>query len=243
MELRTSNPTLNDNALSGAHQSYGELMTIQGAVNKTFILLFLVTFSAWWAWTNPAQAMPLIFISAIIGMIIAFVTVFKKEWAPFTAPAYALCQGIVLGGISLAFESKYSGIAFQAIILTFGTLFCLLAAYKSGVIKATENFKLGVVAATGAICLIYVVDLILGLFHHHIPMITGNGVMGIGFSVIVVGIAALNLILDFDLIERSAQSGLAKYMEWYSAFALMVTLIWLYLEILRLLAKLNSRRD
>lgn len=177
-----------------------------------------------------------------IAVIVGFVTIFKKEWAPVTAPAYALCEGLFIGGISAIFEMRFPGIVMQAVALTFGTLFCLLMAYKSGVIKATENFKLGIVAATGAICVIYLVSFVMGFFGASIPMIHSSGPMGIIFSLVVVTIAALNLVLDFDFIEKGATMGIPKYMEWYAAFGLVVTLVWLYIEILRLLAKLQSRR-
>lgn len=240
--IRTSNPTLNDKVFTEARTGgYGEMMTIPGTVNKTLILLFIASVTASWAWFNATQVAGIIFVPLIIGFVIAIVTVFKRDWAPVTAPLYALCEGFVLGAISYFFEARYSGIVVHAIMLTFSTLFCLLMAYKSGMIRASENFKLGIFAATGAICLIYVVDLIMGLFGHRIPMISDSGPMGIVFSLIVVVIAALNLVLDFDFIEKGSEAGLAKHMEWYGAFGLMVTLIWLYFESLRLLSKLRSR--
>ena len=180
-------------------------------------------------------------VGAVGGLILGLVTAFKKEWAPITSPVYALLQGLFLGGFSALFEMKFPGIVIQAVSLTFGTLFCLLLAYRSGLIKATENFKLGVFAATGAIGLFYLVSFILGFFHVSIPGMNGNGLLSIGISVFIVIIAALNLVLDFDFIEKGAEMGVPKYMEWYAAFGLLVTLIWLYVEILRLLSKLRSR--
>jgi uncharacterized YccA/Bax inhibitor family protein len=159
-----------------------------------------------------------------------------------TGPIYALLEGLFLGGISAVLNAQMPGIVIQAVGLTFGTLACLLVAYRTGIIKAAENFKLGVVAATGGICLLYMVSIVMGFFGGSIPMIHSSSPMGIGFSLFVVVIAALNLVLDFDFIEQGAEHGAPKYMEWYAAFGLMVTLVWLYLEILRLLAKLNSRR-
>jgi uncharacterized YccA/Bax inhibitor family protein len=179
---------------------------------------------------------------AIGGFIVALVTVFKKQWAGVTAPLYALLEGLVLGGISSLLEARYPGIVIQAVGLTFGTLFGLLFAYRSGLIKATENFKLGVVAATGGIALVYLATMLLGFFNISMPYIHESGLIGIGFSLFVVVIAALNLVLDFDFIENGAAQGAPKYMEWYAAFGLMVTLIWLYIEILRLLSKMRSRR-
>jgi uncharacterized YccA/Bax inhibitor family protein len=170
-------------------------------------------------------------------------TAFKHHLAKYTVPAYALLQGLALGGISKYFEMRYPGIVNQAVMLTFGTLGALLLAYRSGLIKATENFKLGVVAATGGIFFVYLISWILGMFGVGVPMIHGNSNMSILFSIGVVIIAALNLVLDFDFIEEAAENGAPKYMEWYGAFGLLVTLVWLYLEILRLLAKLASRRN
>ena len=159
-----------------------------------------------------------------------------------TAPIYAALEGLALGGISAVFESRYPGIVSQAVFLTFGTLAALLIAYRSGWIKATENFKLGVVAATGGIFFVYLISFVLSFFGVSIPLIHGSGVFGILFSLFVVVIAALNLVLDFDFIEQGAEQGAPKYMEWFAAFGLMVTLIWLYLEVLRLLSKLQQRR-
>lgn len=238
--MRTGNPALNANTFRGVATGEG-VMTIQGTVNKAAILLFLVVLSASWIWARITQFPWMVMLGAIAGLIAAIVTIFKKEWAPITAPIYALLEGLVLGGISALFNAKYPGIVIQAVSLTFGVLFCLLLAYKSGLIKATENFKLGVVAATGGICLVYIVTMILGFFGKSVPFIHDSGPIGIGFSLFVVVIASLNLVLDFDFIEKGTEAGVPKYMEWYAAFGLMVTLIWLYLEILRLLAKMQRR--
>ena len=188
-----------------------------------------------------AVVLPWIAGGAIGGLIVAIITVFKKHWSYVTAPIYALLEGLMLGGISAMMEAIYPGIVFQAIALTFGVLFSLLFAYKTRLIKVTENFKLGVAAATGGIFLIYLVSWIAGMFGTGIPYIHESGLIGIGFSLFVVVIAALNLVLDFDFIEKGAENGAPKYMEWYAAFGLMVTLIWLYIEILRLLTKLRRR--
>ncbi len=248
--MRSANPALNANTFTGYSQPYGaaETMTIGGTVNKTGFLLILCLLPAAWVWQkffaaqNPEVVYPYLIGGALGGFVVAMVTVFKKEWAVVTAPIYALLEGLVLGGLSAVFEARFPGIVIQAVGLTFGTLFALLMAYKSGVIKATENFKLGVVAATGGIALVYLAGFVLGFFGVSIPYIHGSGMIGILFSLFVVVIAALNLVLDFDFIETGAASGAPKYMEWYAAFGLLVTLIWLYLEILRLLAKLRSRR-
>jgi len=216
-------------------------------VNKTALLLAIVALTAAFAWNrftqNPAQAMPLILIGSIGGLVMALITTFKKEWSAVTAPIYALLQGLAIGAISAMFETQFRGIVLQAAMLTFGTLFALLAAYRSGWIRATEKFKLGVVAATGGIFLMYLVGWVLGMFGVNMSFLYGNGMLSIGISVFVVVIAALNLVLDFDMIEQGAKLGAPKYLEWYAGFSLLVTLVWLYIEILRLLAKLNSRRS
>lgn len=243
--MRTANPALNPNTFTGTRDIGGESMTLQGTVNKTGALLLCLFAAAAWTWSRAGageEIGPWILIGALGGFVTALVTVFKKNWSPVTAPVYALLEGLVIGGISALLEQQFHGIAMQAAGLTFGTLFCLLLAYTSGVIRVSENFKLGVVAATGGIMLVYLASMVLGLFGHAIPFIHDNSPIGILFSLFVVGVAAMNLVLDFDLIESAARRGAPKYMEWYGAFALMVTLVWLYVEMLRLLSKLRSRR-
>ena len=248
ISFRTSNPVMKSGTFDGVRALTGERgMTIDGTVNKTGVLLLCVAVPAMWTWTlvrteNAPLAMLLLLAGLIGGFIMALVTVFKKAWSPVTAPIYALFEGLVLGGISAMFETAYPGIAIQAVMLTLGTLVALLLAYRSGMIRATEGFKKGVFAATGGIAIFYFVTFVLGIFGVHFPQIYGSGPIGIAFSLFVVVIAALNLVIDFDLIETGAAQGAPKYMEWYGAFALMVTLIWLYLEMLRLLSKLRSRR-
>lgn len=241
--MRSSNPILDSNAFEiRGKVAYDGGMTISGTVNKSLMLLALVSTTALFTYLNlGAATMPIAIGGAIGGFIFALITTFKKEWSPITAPIYALLEGLFLGGISGVFNQMYPGIAIQAVMLTFGVFFCLLAAYKSGLIKATENFKLGIVAATGAIFMVYMASMILGLFNIEMPLIHSNGTFGIIFSLVVVVIAALNLVLDFDFIEEAASNGSPKYMEWYAAFGLLVTLVWLYLEILKLLAKLSKR--
>ena len=180
----------------------------------------------------------------IVGFIVALITVFKKSWAPITVPIYAIAEGFVLGGISFLYSAQYEGIVSNAIFLTLGILISLLMLYKSGYVKATENFKLGVFAATGGIALVYLANFIMGFFGSSIGVLNpmNSSLLSIGFSLFVVVIAALNLVLDFDFIEKGVENGAPKYMEWFGAFGMLVTLIWLYLEILRLLAKLNNRR-
>jgi len=243
--MRTSNPALNEKAFQG-NVAFGEAMTLQGTVNKTGILLLCVVVAAAWTWglthsETPEAAYPWMIGGVLGGLVVALVTIFKKEWSPITSPVYALLEGLALGGISAIFDRMYPGIAVQAVGLTFGTLFAMLVAYKTGVIRATEKFKIGVVAATGGIALLYLVDIVLHFFSRPVSFIHEGTPIGIAFSLFVVVIAALNLVLDFDLIETGVSHGAPKYMEWYGAFGLMVTLIWLYLEILRLLGKARRR--
>jgi uncharacterized YccA/Bax inhibitor family protein len=242
--MKTSNPAFlgTPYAIGG----YGPTMTISGTVNKAGILMLCVLATAVWSWnqmlTNgPASVGGYTMIGAFGGFIVAMVTIFKKEWSPVTAPLYALLEGLVLGGLSAIFDLRYPGIAVQAVGLTFGTLFVLLLAYSSGMIKVTQKFRLGVVAATGGIMLFYLAEMILGFFHVQFLAINGGSTIGIVFSLFVCAIAALNLVLDFDFIEQGVNFGAPKYMEWYGAFGIMVTLVWLYLEILRLLSKMRSR--
>ena len=254
--IKTSNPALGENTYrDAAGMQFGGTidatarMTLSGTVNKTAILLLCALATAAWTWNtfmqtkDPASVAGMLMLGALGGLVVAFVTVFKKEWAPVTAPIYSLLQGLLLGGISAVFEVRYPGIAFQAVGLTFGTLFALLLVYKAGLIRVTRTFMLGVAAATGGIMLFYFAQMILSFFPvSFFTSVYGNGAIGIGFSLFVVAIAALNLVLDFNFVEQGVAYGAPKYMEWYSAFGIMVTLVWLYLEMLRLLAKLNSRR-
>jgi len=259
--MKTSNPALGDKTfrdLPGVQYGQGGLgqaglidaanrMTLSGTVNKTGILLICALATAAWTWSmflksrDIADVMPLMLVGMIGGLIFALVTSFKKEWAPVTAPIYALLEGLLLGGLSAVMDLRYPGIGIQAVSLTFGTLFVLLIAYQSGVIKVTAKFRLGVVAATGGIFVFYLAQMLLGFIGIRFTSINGSGVIGIGFSLIVVAVAALNLVLDFDFIEQGVQAGAPKYMEWYGAFGIMVTLVWLYIEILRLLSKMRSR--
>lgn len=244
--MRTSNPALNEKAFKG-QVAIGEAMTLQGTVNKTGALLLCVVATAAWTWglshsETPEVAVPWMLGGLVGGFAVALVTIFKKTWSPFTAPLYALLEGLALGGISAVFEKTYHGIAIQAVGLTLGVLFVMLLAYKSGLIRATQGFKMGVIAATGGIVVFYIVEMALSFFFHvQFTAINGGGFWGIAFSLLVVVIAALNLVLDFDMIETGVNGGAPKYMEWYGAFGLMVTLIWLYLEMLRLLAKANRK--
>lgn len=240
--FRTGNPTLGAHSFDVPRVHGADAMTLQGTVNKTGISLLLLLAAAAFTWNQTASPL-FIIVGALGGFVVALVTSFKREWAPITTPIYAVLEGLFLGGLSLMYEQKFPGIVINAVGLTFGTLGALLLAYRSGLIKATENFKLGIFAATGGIALLYLVSMGLGFFGVKVPYIhsSDSGVIGIGFSLFVVTIAALNLVLDFDFIERGAEAGAPRYMEWYGAFGLLVTLVWLYLEILRLLAKLQGR--
>ncbi|HJX95286.1 MAG TPA: Bax inhibitor-1/YccA family protein [Candidatus Acidoferrum sp.] len=244
--MRTSNPALNEKAFKG-QVAVGEAMTLQGTVNKTGLLLLCVVATAAWTWglahsNRPEAVYPWMIGGIIGGFVVALATIFKQNWAPLTAPIYALLEGFALGGISAIFEQTYHGIAIQAVGLTFGTLFVMLLAYKTGMIRATQRFKTGVIAATGGIMVFYLIGMVLRVFFHfQIQVIYAGGLWGILFSLFVIIIAALNLVLDFDMIETGVSGGAPKYMEWYGAFGLMVTLIWLYLEILRLLGKVRRR--
>jgi uncharacterized YccA/Bax inhibitor family protein len=243
--FRTSNPALLGDAFG--RSASGPVMTLQGTINKTGLLLLMCIAGAVTTWDLALQNSPLVNVLLGVGvfggLIVAFVTIFKKEWAPVTAPLYAILEGLALGGISCLLNLRYPGIAIEAVALTFGVFIVMLVLYMTRIIRATPLVVRGVIAATGAIFLVYVVNMVLHLFGTQIPFINSAGAVGIGFSLVVVVVAAFNLVLDFALIEEGAQSGAPRYMEWYGAFALMVTLIWLYIEILRLLSKLNSRQN
>ena len=245
-----ANPVLNEKAFHRADQLVGasdEVMSLEGTINKTAFLLLLVAAGAAWVWTryfqslDPAAIMPYMIAGLIGGLVAALVTIFLPAWARISAPVYAAAQGLALGGISAFYEQQLHGIVFQAIGLTFGVLAVMLLAYRSGLIKVTDRFRMIVVAATGGIALLYFASIVLSFFGVTVPFIHQGGTFGIVFSLVVVGIAAANLALDFDIIQRGIAHGAPKPMEWFAAFGVMVTLIGLYLEILRLLAKLRRR--
>ena len=246
--LRSGNPSLNSKVFKNLERPKNgsllrdDIMTIQGTVDKTGISLALLVFSGYFAYV-PNGLMYMI-IGGLGGFIVALVTIYKKTWAPITVPLYAMLEGLLLGSISYMYGQMFEGIALNAIILTVSILVSLLLVYKSGYIKVTENFKLGVVAATGGIFLVYLFSFFASFFGINFSFLnpTNGSLMSIGISLFIVIIASLNLVMDFDFIEEGAEKGAPKYMEWYGAFGLLVTLVWLYLEILRLLAKLNSRK-
>lgn len=255
--MRSGNPTLNENTFSDLSMYGADLaaapastMTIRGTAQKTMILLLIAAVSGSITWgkvlnggqIGMSQAIPWIIAGALVGLISGLIIGFRPKTAPTLAPVYAAAEGLFLGALSAIFEARYPGIVTLAVGLTFGTLAGLLLAYQSGLIRATENFKLGVTAATIGIGVMYLISFLSRLFGYEVPYIHGSGPIGIGISAFIVVIAALNLVLDFDYIEDAAERGAPKYLEWYGAFALLVTLIWLYMEILRLLAKLNDRK-
>lgn len=240
--MKTSNPALNlDLVKKVVPVTSSQVMTIDGTVNKTAILLILLVASAGCVWSLGPAGMALAVVGAIGGLIVSLVTVFKKEWSGVTAPLYAVLEGLFIGGISAWFEAQFPGLVMQAVSLTFGVLFAMLMAYKFGIIRVTDQFKSGVIAATMGLFFVYLLGFILQLVGFPLAFINGGGFIGILFSVFVVGLAALNLVLDFDFIQSGAKERFPQYMEWYFSFALMVTLVWLYIELLRLLSKLRSR--
>lgn len=244
--MRTLNPVLKDDIfLRDRDFTTSERMSVEGTIHRSITALALCFLSAIFTWNfAPEWGLigPFSLIGGLGGFIIAIITIFKKSWAAFTTPLYAILEGALLGGISFLFEQSYPGIVFQAVVLSFGVLFAMLLIYRLGIIKVTDRLRIGITAAIGAIVLVYFVGFIMSFFGAQIPYIHQAGPIGIGFSLVVVGIAAFSLLLDFDSIERGAAAGLPKYMEWFAAFGLLVTLVWLYLEMLQLLSKLQQRR-
>jgi len=254
--LATSNPAFSNEMFAGYNQVYGvsrspsTVMTVQGTIGKTCALLAILSATALYTWSAAADGRfePIVLAAAGIGgFILAMITIFRPSVAPWTAPVYAAFEGVFLGAVSYLIESRLgkgapSGIALQAVSMTAGTLFVMLFLYGSRLIRVTDRLRAGIMTATGAICLVYMLAFVARLFGASVPFINSPSPIGIGFSVFVVGLAAFNLLLDFDFVEKGAAVGAPKYMEWYGAFGLMVTLIWLYLEILRLLTKLQDRR-
>jgi uncharacterized YccA/Bax inhibitor family protein len=244
--MATANPAMNEAVYRRAGRAFAaaQVMTIQGTVLKTAILLVILMAVAVYMWSQAIAGSPLAYgslmVGSIGGFVVALFTIFVPKAAPFTAPIYAALEGLVLGAISAVFERMYPGIAIKAVGLSTGVLGMMLFVYGTGIIRVTEKFKIGIVAATGAICLVYVVDIVASFFGTRLPFVHESGLLGIGFSLFVVVIAALNLVLDFDFIERGVNMQAPKYMEWYGGFSLLVTLVWMYLEILRLLAKVQG---
>ena len=246
--MRTANPALKEKVFTGMRAGVGEpAMTLQGTATKSFLLILLTIFSASFTWNavasgNTGILVPATLVGGIGGFIVALITVFKPKLSPFTGPIYAALEGLLLGGVSALYNSRFQGLPLQAVALTFGVFMALLIVYRTGLIRATENFRLGVVAATGGIMIMYLLSFVLGFFGIQMSFLHDSSPLSIGISLVIVVVAALNLVLDFDFIERGVAHGAPKFMEWYAAFGLLVTLVWLYLEMLRLLAKLQGRK-
>jgi uncharacterized YccA/Bax inhibitor family protein len=245
---RTGNPGLNERTFARLPRpAIGvEGMTLKGTIDRSFLLLVVLMVSALWPWSQmaggDAQAVSSTMMLGLIGgFVLALIISFKATLAPYLAVPYAALEGLVVGGLSAILEQRYHGIAIQAVGLTFGVLAVLLFAYRMRWVRVTAQFRAMVIGATGGIALLYLATMVLGFFHVSVPVLYAATPLGIGISLVIVGVAALNLVLDFDLIERGVAGGAPKYMEWYAAFGLMVTLVWLYIEILRLLSKV--RRD
>jgi uncharacterized YccA/Bax inhibitor family protein len=239
-----SNPILNDRFTEAEGVVSGQVMTVNGTLDKTFLLFLCAIFPAAYTWNQftagfTDKAGMLMGIGAIVGFILALIISFTRN--KLLTPVYAMCEGLFLGGISAVFNQAYPGIVIQAVLATFATMFTMLGLYRLGIIRCTDKFRSVVFISTISIAVLYLMQWIGSFFHYSIPAIFGAGTIGIGFSLLVIAVAALNLILDFDFIERGSQSMLPKDYEWFGAFGLMVTLVWLYIEILRLLAKLRDR--
>jgi uncharacterized YccA/Bax inhibitor family protein len=257
--VATSNPAFSQDIFAGYEQVYGAprttTMTVQGTVGKTFALLAILIATGIWSWNATASgqlAFGALLGSMLGGFVVAMITIFRPTAAPWSAPLYAACEGVFLGSLSQIIDVQYgvkvrgvalNGIAMQAASLTCGVMFVMLFLYATRIIRVTDKLRAGIVMATGALCMFYLVAVVLSMFRVEVPLIFSSSLYGIGFSLFVVGLAAFNLLLDFDFIEHCARSGAPKYMEWYGAFGLMVTLVWLYLEILRLLRKLADQRS
>lgn len=243
--MRTTNPALNSKTFADVRRVEGApVMTIEGTVNRTALLLLILIATATWTWMEAFIGAPIngyLWTGLLGGLGVGLVTVFAPGIARFTAPVYAALEGLFLGGISAIYEAQFPGIVIQAVALTFGVLIALLFVYRLRIIPVTQNFKLGVCAATGGIFVFYLVAIGLSFAGIRIGMLHQGTWLGIGFSLFVITIAALNLVLDFDFIEQGVDQGAPKHMEWYAAFGLVVTLVWLYIAILRLLSKLRSR--
>lgn len=247
--MRSSNPAFKDNAFSGAAQGWrGEVMTLDGTALKTGVLGILVVLSAAWPWhlffsshISTAELTPYWLGGSLSAFVVAMLTIWKKNYSPVTAPLYAVLEGLTLGAISVLYEYKYPGVAIQAVGLTFAVLGGMLFLYTSHLVRPSVGFMKTVAMATLGVAVYYVIAMLMSCFGVHAPMIWDTGIIGIGFSVLVSILASLNLLLDFSFIDSNVQSGAPKYMEWYGAFGIMVTTVWLYLELLRLMSKLNRK--
>jgi uncharacterized YccA/Bax inhibitor family protein len=250
---KSSNPAFSGNVFNSQAQSYTQqnTMTIKGTANKSLTLLGLILVSALVTWkmafAGNAMVMPLMIGGLIVGTIFSFITIFKPEKAKFTSIVYALAEGLVLGGVSATYEMSMvnpetgagSGIVFNAVMLTIGVFFLMLYLYRQQIIKPTRKLAMGLMVAMGAIAIVYLIDMVMGFFGSSVGFIHSSGPLGIIISLVIVVVAALNFILDFKNVEDGVSQGAPEYMEWYCAFGMMMTLVWLYLEMLRLLSKIN----
>ncbi|MBM3441818.1 MAG: Bax inhibitor-1/YccA family protein [Bacteroidetes bacterium] len=243
--FNSSNPALTEKALQKSWIGTGETMTFRGTLNKFGFLLFMLMGTAFYTWNayyGGQHPQGYMLTGAIGGLVVALIITFKQSWAPYLAPAYALLEGLLLGALSAMLEHAYNGLVMQAVVLTFGTVIAMYLLYTFQIIQATEKFKTVIVSATLGIAFFYLIAMVLGFFNIQLPFLHEGSVWGILFSLFVVCIAALNLILDFDRVAEGQAMGAPKHMEWYCAFGLLVTIVWLYVEILRLLSKFASRR-
>lgn len=248
--FKGGNPAISEKTFDQVYQQDGELMTVRGTMNKFGVMLLMVIGAASFTWSiffkqGPEAVTPWMWGGMIGGLVLAIAIIFKKTWAPYLALGYALCQGLFLGAISafydFAFAETYPSIIMHAVLLTMGTAAAMYFFYQTGIIRATNTFKKVVMVATAGIGIFYLIAIVMRMFGMQMPYLHDNGAIGIGISVFIVVIAALNLVLDFDMIDQGSKNGAPKYFEWYGAFGLMVTIVWLYLEMLRLLSKLTSR--
>lgn len=250
---KTSNPTLGEGIINRfSFAATDRAMTVQGSINKTALLLALVVAGAAFTWSKVMTSIESgvevgingwMIAGSVAGFIIALIISFRQNLAPFLSPVYAICEGLFIGAISAHFEVMFPGLVLRAVLLTFSVMFALLFLYKMRILKATQRFRSILISATAGIAIAYLITFILGLFGINMNFMYGGGSMGLIVSLMVVGVAALNLVLDFDFIENGSESNLPAYFEWYAAFGLMVTLVWLYINILRLLAIVAGRRD
>jgi uncharacterized YccA/Bax inhibitor family protein len=249
--FNSSNPTLTEKSFNRSMAVPGmDTMTVKGTLNRFGFLFLMVMASSFYVWNEASvgnSVQGYILTGGIGGFILALILIFKQQWAQYLAPAYALLEGLLVGGISSVYNNAFAkiapGIVMQAVVLTFGTALAMFALYKFGIIRATERFKSILFAAMGGIMVFYLITFVLSLFDVEIPMMHQGSLMSIGISLVIVVVAAMSLILDFDRIEQGSAMGAPKYMEWFCAFGLLVTLVWLYIEILRLLGNLYGRRD
>jgi uncharacterized YccA/Bax inhibitor family protein len=247
--FKSGNPTLSEKlfekSLTG---NLDQVMTVRGTLNKFGFLFLMVMATSIFTWNSffaGKDVTSYMWIGMIGGLILALVIIFKQTWAPWLAPAYALFEGLFVGSISAIYQNAFGKVApsivLQAILLTFGTIIAMYVLYNFRIIRATEKFRSVIFMSTAGIAVFYLIAMVLRMFGMDIPFIHEGSLLGIGFSIFVTAIASLNLILDFDMIEKGAEMGAPKYMEWYCSFGLLVTIVWLYIEILRLLGKLSSR--